>query len=41
MNIQIKQAESKHIELKAEFDSVSGPVIYHDKERIMQVMLNL
>ena len=39
--MQIKQAESKNIELKVDFSSEIGPVIYHDKERIMQVLLNL
>ena len=41
MEIQIKQAQSKEIDLKVELNTVSGPIIFHDKDRIMQVMLNL
>jgi signal transduction histidine kinase len=41
IDIQIKQAQSKGIQLLAEFNSDSGPMIYHDKERLMQVLLNL
>jgi signal transduction histidine kinase len=47
IQIQIKQAESKGIELFAQYEGANGqegldsPIVYHDRERIMQIILNL
>ena len=41
IDIQRMKAKSKGIDLKADFGTTADQLVYHDKQRVQQVLLNL
>ena len=41
IDIQRMKAKSKGIDLKADFGTTGDQLVYHDKQRVQQVLLNL